>query len=209
MPKLLFENPAIEACVGCGGRGKHGQYIPSTNETITVQCLSCNGSGKVDVPQIDKSGAIFSECRTWRYQLWRTWDRSLPSIAFVGLNPSTADQRKLDNTTLKCVRWSRRDGYGTFIMLNLFGLVSTDPKGLRQCEDPVGPWTDQWLKRTIDSVKTVVLCYGGHSHPLIKGRIKAVNEMVTNPMCLGVTKGGAPLHPLYLKNSTQIIPYVR
>ena len=42
-----------------------------------------------------KSSALFSECRTYRYALWRIWDESLESILFIGLNPSTADE--IDN----------------------------------------------------------------------------------------------------------------
>jgi hypothetical protein len=45
----------------------------------------------VSAPEPDK-GAIFSPCRTWRYLLWRNWDLSLPACAFIGLNPSTADE---------------------------------------------------------------------------------------------------------------------
>ncbi len=31
-------------------------------------------------------GAEFSECRQYRYALWRMWDRSKPPVMFVGLN---------------------------------------------------------------------------------------------------------------------------
>ena len=39
-----------------------------------------------------KNTAKLSECRKYRYALWRTWDDSKPYVMFVGLNPSTADE---------------------------------------------------------------------------------------------------------------------
>lgn len=36
-------------------------------------------------------GATFSGDRTYRYSLWRIWDRSLPLVMFIGLNPSKAN----------------------------------------------------------------------------------------------------------------------
>ena len=36
-------------------------------------------------------GASISNCRQYRYCLWREWDRIRPTIAFLMLNPSTAD----------------------------------------------------------------------------------------------------------------------
>jgi len=33
-------------------------------------------------------GAHISDCGFYRYRLWREWDRSLPTLAFLMLNPS-------------------------------------------------------------------------------------------------------------------------
>ena len=38
-------------------------------------------------------GATFSADRRYRYRLWRRWDGARPVVAFVMLNPSTADAR--------------------------------------------------------------------------------------------------------------------
>ena len=47
---------------------------------------------RVSTPPIRTFGANFSPCRTWRYKLSRRWSPAGPMIAFVGLNPSTADE---------------------------------------------------------------------------------------------------------------------
>ncbi len=44
------------------------------------------------------SGALFSDDRVYRYALWRTWSPSQPSVMFIGLNPSTADESQDDPT---------------------------------------------------------------------------------------------------------------
>ena len=48
-------------------------------------------------------GATFSADRRYRYRLWRRWDGARPVVAFVMLNPSTADARPLYDV-LTCIR---------------------------------------------------------------------------------------------------------
>lgn len=43
-------------------------------------------------------GAVISDCGRYRYALWRMWDNRLPSVLFIGLNPSTADATKDDRS---------------------------------------------------------------------------------------------------------------
>src|SRR5258708_6393268 len=50
-----------------------------------------------------RTGADFSECRRWRYRLWRTWNPMLARAVFVLMNPSTADEIDDDATVTRCV----------------------------------------------------------------------------------------------------------
>ena len=77
-----------------------------------------------------ESGAHFSPCERYRYRLWRCWDASKWKLAIIGLNPSTATHEEDDPTIRRCIGFAKRDGYGGLLMLNLFALRSTDPKGL-------------------------------------------------------------------------------
>ncbi|SAL75871.1 hypothetical protein AWB68_04863 [Caballeronia choica] len=43
-------------------------------------------------------GAQLSDCGSYRYRLWREWDTSRPTLAFLMLNPSTADHLNDDPT---------------------------------------------------------------------------------------------------------------
>ena len=65
------------------------------------------------LPRTFLEPAIFSPCRTWRYALRRDVGnppRGLPIsvlmphsvVAFIGLNPSTADERTNSDTGVQC-----------------------------------------------------------------------------------------------------------
>ena len=66
------------------------------------------------------AGASFSCCRRWRYLLWRRWDAARPVANFLMLNPSTADEFKLDPSCTRARLYAERWGYGALIVTNLF-----------------------------------------------------------------------------------------
>lgn len=73
----------------------------------------------------EEKGAIFSECRNYRYSLWRIEDSKKPLIGFIGLNPSDANETIDDKTVSWCRNYVKRTNYyGGFYMMNLFGLVA-------------------------------------------------------------------------------------
>ena len=67
-----------------------------------------------------KTQANFSKDRTYRYRLSRTWDESKPSVLFIGLNPSTADEKTNDPTIRRLIGFARRWGFGSMYVCNLF-----------------------------------------------------------------------------------------
>ncbi len=151
------------------------------------------------------SGAIFSPCRIWRYQLWRCWDASLPTVLFVGLNPSTADETKDDPTIRKCIKFAKRWGYGTYLMCNMFGYRSTDPRGLDGLADPTGPENDWYIAEAVSRAAICVAAWG--SDKLTQRRAVTVCSLLKNPYCLRLSKDGNPWHPLYIPDDTDPIEY--
>ncbi len=149
------------------------------------------------------TGAIFSECRTWRYSLWRNWpllnDRRL---VFIGLNPSTADETRNDNTITRCIGFAERHGYGGIVMVNLFAFRTKSPTEMKKAPDPIGPHNDRIINLYIDERHDVVAAWGIHGSYM--NRDKVIAEMVPDLLCLGVTKGGHPRHPLFLKNDASL-----
>lgn len=144
-------------------------------------------------------GAIFSEDRRYRYRLWRNWGEA-PELVVIGVNGSTADEKQNDPTVRRSIGYARRWGCGGLIMLNVFGLVSTDPRGLYEAEDPVGPDNDAHLVACCrDPARIVLAAWGNHGAHL--GRSRAVRDLLSfrGLECLGRTKAGEPKHPLYLR----------
>lgn len=72
--------------------------------------------------------AVFSPCGTYRYELRRTWESSLPILVTIGLNPSTADGYGDDPTIRKEIGFASRWGYGGIVKVNMFAFRSTDPR---------------------------------------------------------------------------------
>ena len=147
------------------------------------------------------ASAAFSQCRRYRYSLTRTWKRGSAKIMFIGLNPSTADE-KADDPTVRRLQGSRKWGYGGMILTNLFAFRSTDPNRLKSVRDPVGAENDQTIIQCARSSAGVVVAWGIHGG--LHERDEHVLALLSAPLCLGVTKSGAPRHPLYLPASTSL-----
>jgi hypothetical protein len=165
-------------------------------------------SGRTRCLFSDMAGAQFSEDRTYRYRLWRRWD-SGNSVCFCMLNPSTANEHELDPTLRRCVGFARQWGYAAIEVVNLFALVSADPKLLTGHPDPVGPLNDQVLSDVFGRSAMVVVGWGAFA--AAKARHQAIRTLLAEgavtPRCLGTTSSGHPRHPLYLKRDTPIVAW--
>lgn len=166
------------------------------------------------------NGAELSEDGLYRYRLWRAWDKQLPCMIWIMLNPSTADAAKDDATVRRCIGFAKQWGYGGIMVINLFALRSTDPKQLIESADPVGP--DNWdhiraaASITIGGdwpgapgLRPLVVAAWGSSWP--KGaetHIATARSMLERcgAQCLGHTQRGDPKHPVRLAYATQLVP---
>src|SRR5437899_7665958 len=108
------------------------------------------------------SGAVFSDCRRWRYLLWRRWDAARPVANFLMLNPSTADEWKLDPSCTRARLYAERWGYGALIVTNIFGWRATDPEEMKAVRDPVGRGNDAAIVRAAKEAALVVCAWGNH-----------------------------------------------
>lgn len=150
--------------------------------------------------------AEFSPCEKYRYTLSRTWNESKGTVVFCGLNPSTATHDKDDPTIARCINFAKSWGFGRYVMLNMFGFRSTDPKGLDAVDDPNGPDNDYWIRHEVAKADLVIVAWGANKHTA--ARAKAVLEMIPQPFCLGTTKRGSPRHPLYVLGSQNPVPFL-
>lgn len=145
------------------------------------------------------SGAVFSPCNAYRYHLWRRWETG-PRVAFIMLNPSTADATRNDPTIERCHRRAIRMGFKALDVVNLFAYRATDPRNLKASADPVGPDNDAVLIETAKSADMVICAWG--THGTHHNRHQAVKSLLRRhdirPHVLALTKQGLPKHPLYL-----------
>lgn len=163
---------------------------------------------------MNKSGnkCNFSSCKTWRYTLRHTWAQSSnePELAcvWIGLNPSTANERQLDSTLRRVRDFSKEWGFNTFYMLNLFAFSATKPRDLRKAAHPIGRNNNHWLRKITKKGKMVICAWGNHG--LFRRRQHEVLEFLngTELYHLGMTIKGAPRHPLYVKKGSIPKPLV-
>lgn len=157
--------------------------------------------------------AEFSPCGRYRYRLGRRWGFG-PPMAWIMLNPSTADAGVLDPTIRRCIGFAKREGYRAIEVLNLYGLRATNPRELLRADDPEGPdnaaaWRavlgNPWNREAV-----VVAAFGSFAwdHPRLQISMAAANTPALTWKCLGITKRGAPRHPLYVRGDAPLVPWL-
>jgi hypothetical protein len=166
--------------------------------------VSTNTTGQALTP----SGAKFSRCRKWRYLLWRKWADG-PIANFLMLNPSTADEVKLDPSCTRARLYAERWGFGALVVTNLFGWRATDPDDMKAARDPVGLQNDETILRAARESDLVVCAWGNHGAHL--GRSAAVLSNLRKSRvrlhALRLNGNGEPAHPLYLPGALRAAPW--
>lgn len=165
--------------------------------------------------------ATLSECGAYRYRLGRIMVEPLPLtdmgkawyqpqrvMAFVMLNPSTADAYADDPTIRRCVGFANRDGYDEICVMNLFAGRATKPDDLFKMIDPEGPDNyNHW--RALKSSSATIICAWGADKRAVPQAEKFISAMRGRDLhCLGMSKDGHPRHPLYLKAETPVEPFI-
>lgn len=149
-----------------------------------------------------QKGAELSPCKTYRYALWRQWSDA-PSVSFVMLNPSTADETQDDPTIRRCISFAKQWGHGGIIVGNLFAFRSPNPNDLKAVTDAIGPKNNLWLERLAKQSTAVVGAWGNHGTYMRRGQEAAA--LFPKMQCLGLTKLGQPRHPLYVRVDTPLV----
>ncbi|OFZ94485.1 MAG: hypothetical protein A2Z64_10195 [Betaproteobacteria bacterium RIFCSPLOWO2_02_67_12] len=152
-----------------------------------------------------ESGASYSSCLRWRYLLWRRWDEAKPVANFLMLNPSTADERKLDPTCSRARDFAGRWGYGALVVTNVFAWRATDPAAMKAAKDPVGPENDAAIARAAREAAIVVCAWGNHGAHLERSArvVSLLKHAGLRLHALRLNGSGEPAHPLYLKAGLQ------
>jgi hypothetical protein len=151
-----------------------------------------------------QSSAVYSDCERYRYLLTRIWQPERPRMLFILLNPSTATEAQNDPTVERCERRARALGCGGLRVTNIFAYRATDPREMRAQPDPVGPGNDAAIAESLDWAARPgdrILCaWGAHGAHLGRGAAVAMRLRTSGRALyhLGLTRAGAPRHPLYI-----------
>ena len=158
--------------------------------------------------------AIISDCGKYRYRLDRQIALVGKSIAYFGINPSTADAIDNDPTVRKWIGFSELQGAGRMIVGNVFEYRSKDVKDLLLDPLPAFSLVHQgYLKQIIGDADVLVPCWGSrtkvpkelrHHFDNVLGLLLSSGKPVLH---FGCTKSGDPLHPLFLSYTTPLKPW--
>lgn len=153
-------------------------------------------------PNRTAAGACFSADRRERFSLWRRWSDH-PLLGFVLMNPSIADEDRLDPTLKRCAGWAQRLGYGGMEIVNVFPLVSTDPRGLADHDHAPSRQQNASHIRDLATRTTLIVGFGDllSSSWLRALALPALSEIAdalggVPVYALAVTENGSPRHPL-------------
>ena len=142
--------------------------------------------------------AIISECGKYRYELYRTWDMEKKQVLFIMLNPSTADDKENDLTTIRCINYARKWGFGGIMIGNIYPFRAKKPKDLRKWTNNCGKDEHNALFVNIAHVKQMasctdlVVCAWGCNHPGMPEWLE-IPDLHYLELC---KDGVTPKHPL-------------
>ena len=144
--------------------------------------------------------AIISDCGKYRYELHREWDKKKRKVLFIMLNPSTADGLNNDLTTIRCINFAKKWGYGGIMIGNIYPFRAKRPKDLRkwikgygdlynfnECEDNKNHVAD--MAEQAD----MIVCARGCNHPGIPEWVEELGDLFYLELCKDDI---TPKHPL-------------
>ena len=147
-----------------------------------------------------RSKAIISDCGQYRYELHREWNKDKGKVLFIMLNPSTADGVEDDLTTIRCMNFSKKWGYGGIMIGNIYPFRAKRPKDLKKWKSDDRYWQ---LKSEVRDNKNhvgdmaqqadMIVCAWGCNHPGIPEWVDELSDLFYLDLC---KDNITPKHPL-------------
>lgn len=160
--------------------------------------------------------AVFSPDRVYRYWLERDVAPDGLTFVYFGVNGSTADETREDQTSKKWIEFTRRNGGRRYIAVNPFAYTATKVGVLATAEDPIGPDNERFLEEAIADADVLVPCWGSraklpkHLHGELDNLLLAILLAKVNGVpvkVFGFTESGDPKHPLMLGYTTPLLDW--
>ena len=140
--------------------------------------------------------AIFSKDGLCRYSLYRIWEKRLPKVLFIMLNPSIACENKNDPTIKKLIAFSKSWGFGGFYVGNLYSNISPYPKNIVSIKKIKEKKNVDSIKSMVKKSKLIIYAWGNNEKTPFW-----LKKIVKEPYCIELSVNGVPKHPLYLRKT--------
>ena len=146
--------------------------------------------------------AIISNSGLYRYELHREWDKDKGKVLFIMLNPSTADSHEDDLTTIRCVNFAKKWGYGGISIGNIYPFRAKRPKDLRKWLKACDGERPEAYENNISHIGAmaseadITVCAWGCNHPEIPSFIDNLADEVPLYYLELCKDGRTPKHPL-------------
>lgn len=151
----------------------------------------------------------------YRFTLTRTFGPG-KLLAICGLNPSKARDgddyyAPLDDPSVRRMcGFARSWGYGSLRVVNTNPIISTDPHACPMPSEEALAANDLVVKQAITDCAMFLCAWGANVNPVLESRTlelirpwwRSWPGLVHH---LGLTKGGHPRHPLYMRADTKPI----
>ena len=141
--------------------------------------------------------AIISDCNKYRYELHRMWDKKKKKVLFIMLNPSTADSVEDDLTTIRCMNFAKKWGYGGIMIGNIYPFRAKRPKDLKKwLEISMNPMAlNENMKHVREMAKQtdLIVCAWGCNFPYMPNWVEELGDLFYLELC---KDNITPKHPL-------------
>jgi len=161
----------------------------------------------------------------YRWSLSYEISKSTKEIIFIGLNPSLSDSFFLDSTTKKIIKISKKHNYGKLRLINLFALITSNPKKLFNHKNPVGYLNNEYIYKNLkhwSENKNCDLWLGWGNKGKFLNRNKKILKKIMQynsirknhfnncfgPLLIKKTIKDNPIHPLYCSDNSILQSYL-
>lgn len=158
-----------------------------------------------------KRSARISDCQRYRMELIREREPAtgrLGTVTFLLNNPSTADALVDDPTVRRGVGYMETWEFNRLRFLNTNPARATKPSNAWMPPEHVLALNDQYIRIAAADSAMIVLAWGDKVNPQLARRAyNVLRDEGVAVWVLGLTNGGIPRHPLYLKKDLLPTPW--
>ncbi len=197
-------------------------HIPSSSTAVLDiegfdQALEASDKTRLDDYDHSKWLYVPNVYSEYRYILGT---RGKNPLICVGINPSTAEPDRLDNTLKSVERIAHTNGYDSFIMFNVYAQRATNPDDMDAVPD------ERLHRENMKAFRYILSLYADGVRPsvwaawgtiiekrayladCVRDMIEAGREVGAEWLCAGkISKAGHPHHPLYLRKDEKTQPF--